>query len=36
MCKYIDFNHLRKKKGFVDGSGDWVELIFVKTQKKES
>ena len=31
MCKYINFNNLRKKKGFRGGS--WMKLTFVETQK---
>ena len=33
MCKCINFNNLRKKKGLADGGGGWVELTFVETQK---
>ena len=31
MCKYINFNNLRNKKGLA--SGGVVELTFVETQK---
>ena len=35
MSKYINFNNLRKKKGFASGvgCGGQVKLTFVETQK---
>ena len=33
MCKYINFNNLRKKKEFAGVGASVVELTFLETQR---